>query len=243
VKAEHRLQASEYLSRNAEGTDWERWLTMAAAGAILAYGLKRRSGAGTWLALAAVPLAYKGIAGHWPGFGNGHADDTRAALSGRRGVNVREVVSLERPLDEVYQFWRRFENLPRFMRHLETVTQYGDGRSHWVACGPSGSRFEWDAEIINEVQNKVIGWRSLPNADVVSAGSVNFKSARDGRTTEVAVNLQYAPPGGKVGAFAAKLFGKAPSQTIREDLRRFKQVLEAGEIPRAVAEYRRGPVS
>ena len=237
------MQASDYLLRNAERTDWERWLTMAAAGALVAYGLKRRSAAGTCLALAAVPLAYKGINGHWPGVGNGRADDTRTALSGRRGVNVREVVSLERPLDEVYEFWRRFENLPRFMRHLETVTQYGDGRSHWVACGPSGSRFEWDAEIINEVQNKVIGWRSLPNAEVISAGSVNFRSARDGRATEVAVSLQYAPPGGKVGAFAANLFGKEPSQTIREDLRRFKQVLETGEIARAVAEYRRGPVS
>jgi len=193
-----------------------------------------------WLAMAAVPLAYKGVAGHWPRFRNGRADDSRTALSGRRGIEVREVVSLEKPLDEVYQFWRRLENLPRFMRHLEDVTQYGDGRSHWVACGPSGSRFEWDAEIINDVQNKVIGWRSLPNADVVSAGSVNFRSARDGRATEVAVHLQYAPPGGRLGAFAAKLFGKEPSQTIREDLRRLKQVLEAGEIPRAVPDAGRG---
>lgn len=243
MKAEHRSHASDYLSRRAEHTEWDRWLTMAAAGAIVAFGLKRRSVAGTCLAMAAVPLAYKGIAGHWPGFGNGRAGDTRAALSGRRGIDVREVVTLEAPLDEVYGFWRRLENLPRFMRHLEDVTQYGDGRSHWVACGPSGTRFEWDAEIINEVENKVIGWRSLPDADVVSAGSVNFKSTRDGRATEVAVHLQYAPPGGRAAAFAAKLFGKEPSQTIREDLRRFKQVLEAGEIPRATAEFRRGPVS
>lgn len=213
---------------------------MATAGAIIAYGLKRRSVAGTCLAVAAVPLAYKSIAGHWPGFGNGHADDTRAALSGRRGIDVREVVSVERPLDEVYQFWRRLENLPRFMRHLEDVEEYGDGRSHWVACGPSGTRFEWDAQIISDVQNKVIGWRSLPNADVVSAGSVNFKRRRDGRATEVAVHLQYAPPAGRVGAFAAKLFGKEPSQTIREDLRRLKHVLEAGEIPRATAGSWRG---
>jgi uncharacterized membrane protein len=213
---------------------------MAAAGAIVAYGLKRRSGPGMWLAMAAVPLAYKGIAGHWPGFRNGRADDSRTALSGRRGIDLREVVSLERPLDEVYQFWRRLENLPRFMRHLEDVTQYGDGRSHWVACGPSGSHFEWDAEIINDVENKVIGWRSLPNADVVSAGSVNFRSVRHGRSTEIAVHLQYAPPGGRLGAFAAKLFGKEPAQMIREDLRRLKQVLEAGEIPRAVPDVRRG---
>jgi len=230
VKAEHRLQASDYLSRNTERTDWERWLTMAAAGAIVAYGLKRRSTAGTCLAVAAVPLAYRGITGHWPGVGNGRADDTRAALSGRRGINVREVVSLERPLDEVYQFWRRFENLPRFMRHLESVTQYGDGRSHWVACGPSGSRFEWDAEIINEIPGELIGWRTLDGADVISAGSVRFKAAPH-RGTEVRVRLQYEPPAGKIGSTIAWLLGHEPSQTIQEDLRRLKQLMEAGEAP------------
>ena len=94
---------------------------------------------------------------------------------------------------------------------------------------------EWDAEIINDVENKVIGWRSLPDSDVITAGSVNFDAARDGRLTQVSVHLQYAPPAGKVGAFLASLFGREPSQTVREDLRRFKQLLEAGEIARSTA--------
>ena len=118
------------------------------------------------------------------------------------------------------------------MTHLERVTELGDGRSHWVARGPAGSRVEWDAEIINEVENKVIGWRSLPESDVVTAGSVTFAPMRGGRGTQLSVHLQYAPPAGRAGAFVATLFGREPSQTIREDLRRLKQLLEAGEIPR-----------
>jgi uncharacterized membrane protein len=121
------------------------------------------------------------------------------------------------------------------MTHLDRVTETSDGKSHWVARGPAGLAVEWDAEIINEVENQVIGWRSLPGSDVVTAGSVNFDTARDGRSTQVSVHLQYGPPAGKAGALAAALFGREPSQMIREDLRHFKQLLEAGEIPRATA--------
>lgn len=132
---------------------------------------------------------------------------------------------------EVYRFWRRLDNLPRFMTHLNRVTETPDGKSHWVAEAPAGLAVEWDAEVINERENEVLAWRSLPGSDVVTAGSVNFDEARDGRSTQVSVNLQYAPPAGKAGAFIATLFGVEPSQTVREDLRRFKQLLEAGEIP------------
>lgn len=116
------------------------------------------------------------------------------------------------------------------MRYLDSVREETADRSHWVAIGPRGVRVEWDAELINEVEDKVIAWRSLPGSDVVTAGSVNFDSVRGGRETQVTVNLQYAPPAGKPGAWVAMLFGREPSQTIREDLRRLKQVLEAGEI-------------
>jgi uncharacterized membrane protein len=139
------------------------------------------------------------------------------------------------PVRDVYRFWRRLENLPRFMTHLHRVTETPDGKSHWVACGPAGLAVEWDAEIINEVENQVIGWRSLPGSAVLTSGSVNFDTAREGRSTQVSVNLQYAPPAGKAGAMLASVFGREPSQTIREDLRHFKQLLEAGERPRATA--------
>jgi uncharacterized membrane protein len=119
------------------------------------------------------------------------------------------------------------------MTHLVRVTETEPGRSHWVAKGPGGMRVEWNAEIFNEVENKILAWRSLPGSDVVTAGSVNFDSVRGGRSTQVSVNLQYSAPAGRAGSLVAFLFGKAPSQTIREDLRRFKQLMEAGEAPRA----------
>src|SRR5689334_2150849 len=157
--------------QGAEAHDIERWASLAAASAVMAYGLSRRSVGGLCLMAAATPLAYRGLSGHWPRVGDGAPSngDTRAALSGDRGVVVREAIRLEEPIAEVYRFWRHFENLPRFMKHLERVTELGNGRSHWVACGPGGMRVEWDAEIINEIENKVIGWRSLPGADVISA--------------------------------------------------------------------------
>jgi uncharacterized membrane protein len=219
----------------------ERWISAGAAAALLIYGLTRRSRAGALFALAGAPLAYRGVSGHCPVYSGlgvttaGQTGDTREALSGDRGINVRDAVRLETPLEDVFQFWRRLENLPKFMAHLERVTETDAGRSRWVARGPAGIRLEWDAEIINEVENQVIGWRSLADADLVSAGSVNFDRVRGGRSTQVTVHLQYAPPAGRVGAAVATLFGRAPARTIREDLRRLKHLLEAGELAQSAA--------
>jgi len=217
--------------------DAEDWLALGTGAIVLLVGASRRSVAGALLAAASAPLLYRGVTGHWPALLNGvtQPDDTRRALGGARGVHVRESVRLEVPLADVYRFWRRLENLPRFMTHLDRVTESADGMSHWTAAGPAGLAVRWDAEIINEIDNKLIAWRSLPGSDVVTAGSVNFDAARDGRSTQVSVHLQYAPPAGKAGAFVASLFGREPAQTIREDLRHFRQLLEAGETPRATA--------
>lgn len=215
-------------------SDLECWGAATVGTALMAYGISRRSVSGILLAVSAIPLAYRGFTGGWPPFFNGLAangSDTRSALSGDRGIHVRESVRIEKPLAEVYRFWRQLENLPRFMTHLESVTELGNGRSHWVAKGPGGVRVEWDADIINEVDNKVIGWQSLEGSDVVTAGSVNFEPVRDRRSTQIQVHLQYAPPAGRLGTAGAMLVGREPSQTIREDLRRLKQLLEAGEVP------------
>jgi uncharacterized membrane protein len=214
----------------------ERFAALTTATAVVAYGLSRRNVPGVCLAAAATPLAYRGLSGQWPRVGNGHAqtaERTRRALSGDRGEHVRESVRLEKPIDEVYRFWRNLENLPKFMNYLDAVRDLGNGRSRWVAKGPAGTRVEWEAEIINDVRDKVIAWRSLGNADVISAGSVNFDTVRNGRSTQVSVHFQYAPPAGRAGALVAKIFGREPSQTVREDLRRLKQLLEAGEFPHA----------
>jgi uncharacterized membrane protein len=237
---ERRSTLYESTSGTSRSGDLERWVSLGAATGLVAYGLSRRTVRGRWLAAAAAPFAYRVVAGHWPRFVNGRPDErpTTTALAGNRGVDVREAIRLEKPVTEVYRFWRRLENLPQFMSHLERVTELDDRRSHWTARGPAGMRVEWDAEIINEVPDKLIGWRSLPDSDV--AGSVNFDTVRAGRSTQVTVRLQYAPPGGHAGAFVATIFGLEPSQTIREDLRRLKQILEAGEIPRTAADQPKG---
>lgn len=229
----HRLSPYSSTSSFVPGSrDLERWAHVAMASAAVAYGLSRRSLSGAAIAAAAAPVAYRGVTGGWPGFANGAAD-TRVALAGNRGIHVREAVRLELPVEVVYAFWRRLENLPRFMSHLSEVRDLGGGRSHWVAEGPADVPVEWDAEIINEIDNEVIGWRSAAGSDIATAGSVRFSTARQGRSTQVSVNLQYATPGGRAGRLLALVLGRDPAHIIREDLRHFKQLLEAGEIPRA----------
>jgi uncharacterized membrane protein len=229
------MEAHAFTQHSGSVSDAEDWIFLGAGALLLALGTSRRSTVGTWVAMSSAPFLYRGVTGQWPWIRDGHTStgDTKAALGGNRGIHVRESIRLERPIAEVYQFWRRLENLPSFMTHLERVEETSDRLSHWVAAGPAGFAVEWDAEIINEVDNKVLGWRSLPGSDVATAGSVNFDPVRGGRSTQVSVHLQYAPPAGKAGALVASLFGREPSQTIREDLRHFKQLLEAGEIPRA----------
>ena len=150
--------------------------------------------------------------------------DTRRRLGGHRGIHVEESVLIHRPIAEVYRFWRDFENLPRFMRHLELVAMREEGISHWVAKGPAGMKVEWDARIINEVDREVIGWQSLEGSMVATAGSVHFDDADGG--TLVRVNLQYSPPAGRLGSVVARLFGEEPGVQIREDLQRLKMLLE-----------------
>jgi uncharacterized membrane protein len=148
-----------------------------------------------------------------------------------RGIRVEKSITINREPAQIYEFWRNLENLPRFMDHLESVTAYDDKRSHWVATGPAGKSVEWDAEIINEVPNELIGWRSLEDSEVDNAGSVQFRRAAGGRGTEVRVTMRYDPPGGALGAVVAKLFGEEPSQQVEGDLRRLKALLETGEVP------------
>ncbi len=149
----------------------------------------------------------------------------------KRGLRkVRHAVTVNRPAHELYAFWRDFENLPVFMRHLESVTNLDGGRSHWVTRGPGGAKVEWDAELVADVPGEMIAWQSLPGADVRNAGTVRFIPVPAGRGTEVHVELDYSPPAGSLGAVVAKLFRAEPGQQVRDDLKAFKSVMEAGEI-------------
>jgi uncharacterized membrane protein len=156
-------------------------------------------------------------------------------------VRTKRSITVRRPVQEVYAFWRDFENLPRFMRHLESVTVTGDRVSRWVAKAPAGRTVEWDAETVEDRENELIAWRSLPGADVYNAGTVRFQPAPGGRGTEVRVDLEYDPPLGKLGSKVAMLFREEPGQQVQDDLRHFKQVMETGEIVLSDATKQRGP--
>lgn len=143
---------------------------------------------------------------------------------------VNKSIVINSSPEELYQYWRDFENLPRFMHHLESVTVTGEGRSHWVATAPAGTTVEWDAEITEDRPNELIAWQSLEGADVYNRGSVRFERAPGDRGAIVRVEIDYDPPGGKLGAAVAKLFGEDPEQQVNSDLRRFKQVIETGEV-------------
>ncbi|MGI8329179.1 SRPBCC family protein [Actinomadura scrupuli] len=148
-------------------------------------------------------------------------------------MRLRAAITVRSPRPEVYLFWHLFDNLPSFMSHLESVRETGDGRSHWTARSPIGRSVEWDAEIIAEIPDELITWRSLEGADVANSGSVRFSDAPGGRGTEVRVQMEFELPGGRLGAAVARLFGEHPEQQVRDDLRRFKQVLETGEVIRS----------
>ena len=152
------------------------------------------------------------------------------SANGNRGIHAQGTCTVNRPPEEVYTFWRNFQNLPRFMRHLESVEDLGSGRSRWRARGPAGMKVEWEATIIADDPGRVITWRSLEGSDVDNAGAVRFESSPGGRGTIVKVNMEYNPIGGALGAAVAKLFGEEPEQQMDDDLRRFKQVMEVGEV-------------
>jgi uncharacterized membrane protein len=149
-----------------------------------------------------------------------------------QGLEVKKAVTVNKPPEEVDRFWRNFENFPRFMTHVESVERRDGGRSHWVVKAPTGT-VEWDAEIADERPGELIAWRSLPGSSVTNAGRVRFKAAPGGRGTEVEVELRYEPPAGTLGATVAKLMGEEPATQLADDLRRFKQVLETGEVVRS----------
>jgi uncharacterized membrane protein len=147
-----------------------------------------------------------------------------------RMLQVSKSITVKRSRQEVYGFWRELENLPRFMIHLKSVAKTGDRTSHWVANAPAGTTVEWDAEIVEDRSGELLSWTSVAGSDVPNRGTVRFTDAPADRGTEVRVELEYEPPIGSAGALIAKLFGEEPSQQITDDMRRFKQVMETGEV-------------
>jgi uncharacterized membrane protein len=218
--------------------DTERWVSVLAGVGLIALGLNSRRFRGLVLP-AGGALLFRGVTGRCPvnqALGRNTTEEEEpefdspvASVHRGEGIRIDKTVTVYRPAAELYRYWRNFENLPRIMRHVDSVTVLDDHRSHWVVDGPAGTHFEWDAEIHNEKENELIAWRSL-DGDVNHAGSVRFLPTPTGRGTEVRVELRYEPPAGVLGSALARLFGEEPAQQVTEDLMRFKRVMETQEI-------------
>lgn len=215
----------------------EREISLLGGAGLVVFGLRRGTLGGLALAAAGAALIERGVTGHCHGYQllniNTAKDDQSADPDDyfENGIHIETAMTIQRSPAELFSFWRNFENLPRFMKHLKSVSVLDDKKSRWVATAPAGSSVQWDAEIINEEKDRLIAWRSVGGAEVDNAGSVRFIEAPGDRGTEVRVVMDYIPPAGRVGKWVAKLFGQDPETSIREDLRNFKSLMETGEIP------------
>ncbi len=206
------------------------WLWARVGGDIMDLGmlgraLKNHDGRGLWRTVAAT-AAVTGITGV----------DVYAAVSRSRTPAATELtasVTVAKSPREVYDLWRPLDSLPGFMAHLDEVRTTGRDTSHWRATAPFGRSVEWDAQITDDVPGERIAWRSVDGADIDNSGEVRFRPAPGGRGTEVHLRLRYGQPAGRMGAALARYFGEDPHQQLDDDLRRFKQVAETGEVVRS----------
>lgn len=206
----------------------ERVISAVSGGVLLGYGLYGKS----WLRIPMLVLGggllLRGLTGYSLLYRMVNIYRSKDRIA--EGIRVERSTTIHRPVTDVFAYWQQLENLPRFMDHLETVQVRDNNLSHWVAKAPLGIKVEWDAEITDLQENEVIAWRSLPGSSIENAGEVRFKPAPGNRGTEVYVTLEYKAPGGSAGAALAKLFGEEPDIQVREDLRRFKAIMETGEV-------------
>lgn len=197
-----------------------RLLSSVGGSLLTLYGLTRRGVAKPVLSTAGMVLTARGLTNL----------DTRSLLgmsSGENGIRVNKAINIFAPIDEVYQFWRNFENFPLFMNHVKQVTTQGEV-SNWKVAGPVGSTVEFQSRITQDIPNDMIAWETLPDSQVRSAGFVRFDQNRDG-STRVTVQMNYLPPAGVAGHAVAQLFGVDPRQAMHEDLVRLKTLLEEGK--------------
>jgi len=201
------------------------------------FGLKRASLNGLLVAGLGGALVYRSTTGYCPAYGamgidTAQKEGARPEDYFERGVHVEQSYMIQKPVEEVYAFWRDFSNLPTFMDHLQQVEVLSSTRTRWTAKAPLLGQVSWEAEIIHDQPNELIAWKSVEHSTVANAGTVTFtrRDVEGQPQTEVKVVLDYIPPAGSVGTMVAKMFGEEPSQTIKEDLRKFKMKMEAGEI-------------
>jgi uncharacterized membrane protein len=246
TNAVRRVDGDTSVAAHRNVGDAERWVSIVGGAALAVYGLDRRDRRGGLLAVLGAELIRRGATGHsllYDVLNVSTASDatargphrdrpaSRAAtVRASRAVKVEHSITIKRPAAELYAFWRDPSSLKRVLHFVESVQMLSDTRAHWRVRGPGGKTVEWDAEIINEIPNQLLAWKSVGDADIPNAGSLHFRTAANGRGTEVRVVFEYEPPAGHLGAWLAKLVKEDPDAQVRDALRRFKQLAETGEV-------------
>lgn len=215
---------STQTSTDTEASRLERWASIVSGGALVLGGLQQRSLRGVLMAVTGGGLVYQGAQK------KSTLKQIGEAVGIEKAILVEKTVTINRPASELYSFWRQLDNLPRFMRHIKSVQVIDEHHSHWVVNAPLDQHVEWDAVIVNDQPDHLIAWTSADDAEVDHSGFVRFQPATGDRGTEVKVVMEYELPGGAMAAAIAKLFGEEPEQQIGDDLSRFKQLMETGEI-------------
>lgn len=213
--------------------DTERMISAVAGGAMLLFGLARGAFGGYALAGLGAALAYRGLSGHsvlYRLLGVDQSSHDVGRVQGNVGTRLERAVTVNTTPEAAYRAWRHLPNLAHFMSHVERVEEIDQVRSRWTVHTPAGMNVTWDADITNDVPNRVIAWRTVDTKVVEHAGSVTFDAAPDGRSTIVRVSMQYAPPAGALGHTLVSAFGADPQKQIEQDLVAFKRAMEAGEL-------------
>lgn len=232
------FQVAERPAERVNVGSAERWASCLAGSVLAWYGL-RRPWHGPWskaaLGLAGLSLVYRGVSGRCQtyrilGISTARSPSPARGVEARHGCKVTKSITIQRSAEELYRWWRQIDQLPRAMAHVVSVKPIDERHSHWTARGPLGATIEWDAQIINEREPELIAWRSLPGSQVDTAGSIHFKTLPAERGTEVTVSLKYDPPGGKLTTAVAEFLGAGLEGRVQQDLRRWKQLIETGEI-------------
>jgi uncharacterized membrane protein len=232
------IASSIFPSKEINVGPTERIASLLSGTGIILYSILRPSRLSILLALKGGYFIYRGATGNCLMYRL--LEINRVGPRGEEGIEVVRSMTINRPRSEVYSFWRDFENIPKFMHHLESVTPIGNKGStrisRWKAKTLFNIQIEWDAEIEEDRENEIIVWRSLPGSSVKNKGEISFKDAPGGRGTEVHISIRYAVPGGSAAAAFAKIFGEEPGMQVREDLRRFKQMMEVGETATVIGQ-------
>lgn len=210
----------------------DRWGYVAAGMALLAWALRRRGVLGGGAGGVAAWLMYQAYTGNNPMFEplDIRVNRRPSEADAKETIVIDDALTIGKPREEVYRFWRDLENLPRFAPWIRQVQVLDERRSHWEVEGPHGGSVQWESEITHDMPNEEIAWRTTANRSITNFGSVSFRDAPAGRGTIVRVHLEYVSPAGSFGAAVARLIGRAPQSMVEQSLRSLKQLLEVGEV-------------